>query len=298
MSDFATLKIQVLRLLGNHRQITSNDVADIIKEENREILDNYDWSARKTDGIIITASTVTTGSVTITQASPFVSGVSTAFTATHVGRFIRIGSEDHYMEISSVTSDGRLDMKNNWPADSASGQSYTIFKHVFQLESDCEKILSFARDRKIVEKSRDYLDTIDPDRTETDSYPSIYSYKGRTSSNRLKIELWPVPISKKALRYEYLKVGDLSTGSDLPLYDSVVLKWKAGITGAFFMLAKTGDPTWQNLAIAYRGLYKQAFESAKATDLKRFSAEKIQRGRDDVNLINSDWLVDHDPIGV
>jgi len=298
LANFGTLKVQVLRLLGNHRQVTSNDIGAIIQEENREILDNYDWSARKAEGTIITVSTVTTGTVTATQSSPFVSGVSTAFTSNYVGRFIRIGSEDHYTEISSVTSGGRLDLKNNWPTDSASGLSYTIFKNVFQLESNCEKIISFARDSKIIERSRGFLDGIDPDRTETDSYPAIYSYRERTAANRLQVELWPVPISKKLLRYQYLKTGDLNLDADIPLYDSSTLKWKAGVTGAFFMLAKTNDATWQNLAIAYRGMYKQALESAKAGDLHKFSSEKIQKSRDTVNLANDYWMVDHDFIGV
>jgi len=295
---FAQMKVDVLMLLGNHRQVTSNNVSSIIQQENREILDNYDWHSRKGEGLINTFSTVTTGTVLVTASSSKVSGASTAFNSNYVGRFIRMGSEDSYYEISSVSNASGLSIKGLWPTDSASGQSYTIFQHRFNLESDCEDIISFARDRQIVERSRSYLDKIDPDRTETDSYPSIYSYRERNSSDVLQVELWPVPTSKKTLRYEYLKVSDMTASSHKPLYQSNVLKWKSGVAGALYLYAKTGDPVWKDLAITHQGLYKQALQKAKEIDQKKFSTTKEQRSRDGTYGISDDWLVSHDPVGV
>jgi hypothetical protein len=297
LASFGRIKVDVLRLLGSHRQITSNDVSSLIQNENREILDNYDWSARKAEGVINTFSTVTAGTVTVTISSAFVSGVSTSFTSNYVGRHIRIGSEEHFHEISSVTSAARLDLKTIWPTSTASAQSYTIFQNRFLLESDCEEIISVARDRGLSERSRSWLDTIDPDRTETASYPDVYSYRERTSSNILQVELWPVPTAKKAIRYEYLKSGDLVSNGDKPLYQPNVVKWKAGVAGALILYAKTGDPVWKDLAITNQGLYKLALQKAKETDQQKFSTRKQQRSRDDVYLRGDDYWSERDSLG-
>jgi len=298
ISSFGRIKVDVIQLLGSHRQITSNDVSSLIQNENREILDNYDWSARKAEGVINTFSTVTAGTVTVTLNSAKVSGVSTVFTSDYVGRHIRMGSEEHFHEISSVTSAARLDLKTIWPTNTSSAQSYTIFQNRFALASDCEEIISMARDRRLIEKPRTWLDSVDPDRTETANYPDVWSYRELNSSNTLQVELWPVPTAKKAIRYEYLKSGDLASNADKPLYQPNVVKWKSGVAGSFMMYAKTGDPVWKDLAIAYQGLYKQALQRAKEEDQQKFSTRMQQRSRDADVTRSDDWATSHDGRGV
>ncbi len=80
-----------------------------------------------------------TGTVTVTNGSPTVSGTGTTFSASGVlaGQYLRVGG--HWQRIETVGSDTQLTLRDNWSATGAAGTAYSIMSSSLVLDgsTDC-----------------------------------------------------------------------------------------------------------------------------------------------------------------
>jgi hypothetical protein len=116
-----------------------------------------------TDGVITTVAPYETGTVTVTNNSKTVTGSGTTFTSAMVGRKIRIAGENAYYRISSYSSATSITLENVYQGDTASAQTYSIYKDEYRLPADLDVY-------KVLRQIEDSQSIIDLERTAFDLY--------------------------------------------------------------------------------------------------------------------------------
>lgn len=100
------------------------------------------------NGVLKTVATYSTGTIDVTNASASITSASTAFTSDMVGRKIRVQGDKPYYRITAVnaaTGAGALTIDNPFQGDTATLQSYEIFKDEFRLNADVDKYKSLRQ---------------------------------------------------------------------------------------------------------------------------------------------------------
>lgn len=300
MADYVTIQTQVQNLVSSNSMISIADIQGIIGAEHTTILEDYSWSRRKNETLINLSVPVSTGTVTGTGTT--ITGTSTSFTASMVGSFIRIASNTFYHQITAVGSTTSLTIEAALPAAIATASAYVIFKHIYELPPDFGRITSVVSDVRLTEWARPEIDRQDPYRSVTGARPDIYTILGpnypTSATHVFHIEFWPVPSTVQAMRIEYLKTNSLAASTDVPLYRSDVLVWKAAESAAYFLFGKTGDQAWMALADRYHVRYTEALQGAREDDLAKFSTASYVKDRAVSSGRGDDFFLSHDPLGL
>lgn len=74
----------------------------------------------------LTNADYTTGTVSVTNGSPTVTGSGTTFTAAMVGRYLQLTADGYWYKILSYTSATVITLEKNYGGSTATGASYTI----------------------------------------------------------------------------------------------------------------------------------------------------------------------------
>jgi len=278
--------------------LTSSDATALIQAEHASILEDTSWARRKAETLIDTVATYGTGTISTSGAT--VTGSSTVWTSAFVDRFIRVGSNTFFHQITAFGSATSLTIEQALPTDASAGTSYTIFRHRYDLPSTFGRALNVTSDRRVTEVSKSEIDRLDPYRTATASRPDVYTIIGLDviPTGVFQIEFWPVPSSAVAVRVEFLRSNTLTAESDMPLYRGSVLIWKAAESACFFLHARTGDKSWLDLADRYHTRYQEDLQGAREDDLGKFSpVTHVRDAWTEGERGDSFWLT-HDPLSL
>ena len=118
-----------------------------------------------TDGAITTVAPYETGTVTVTNNSKTVTGSGTTFTTAMVGRKIRVAGQNAYYRIASYVSGTEITLENIFQGDTASAQTYSIYKDEYRLPSDLDvyKVMRQIEDsQSIVDLEPSAFDIYEP----------------------------------------------------------------------------------------------------------------------------------------
>lgn len=267
----ADLLTSVLNLCGNHKNLLSSVVAEFIKTENKEIIENWNWSKRRTTVMVNTVAPITGGTISITQNTKIVTGVLTVFSASNVGQYLRIG-DDSYFKIASFQNPLQITLESNYPYPNVVGSGYSIFQFVYSLPSTIEKIIAIkSRSVSLVERSKILIDMVDAAKTSTDSDPECWSYGDRDSSGNVTFEIWPPSSDAHPLIIQCLLTGDVVAPTDSPLYRADVLKWKAASDAAEYLDAIVENPNWAAKGKRYYENYEKSLQQAILDDSEKVS---------------------------
>lgn len=259
------MALTVQRMVGAHSQITLADINGILADDHRELGTNFQWSFRRREYSFATTAPYAIGTVTVTQGSPTVQGAGTAWDATMVGRGVRITGELSFFWVGAVnvglqqlTLADAQGASQNWPQPTSSGQAYTIFQHQYPFPSGLAIVRRAIRDWPLRESTIEQFDSEDPNRI-APGQPDRYALARSNVMAGVEttyLELYPVP---NAI-YQYRVPGlidppELVNATDLPVCPSEPLIWRAAAEAAYFLLSKTGDPRWNQLAQSYYMAY-------------------------------------------
>lgn len=284
--------------MSANSMIEETDIQQIIQADHQTILEDYSWAKRKQDTLLTLVLPYGTG--TITTSGTTVTGTGTTFTASMVGRFIRVGNNQYFTKITAFTDAVTLTIEQALDAD-VTGSTFTIFKHLYDLPSNFGRVLNVTLDTRLAEWPRNDLDRMDPYRTVTAAQPDIYSMHGLdTAPNGVfQIEFWPVPAASTQVRVEYLIVNELVNPTDSPLYRSDILMWKAAESCCFFLYGKNGDQAWLQLADRFHARYAEALQGGREDDLgKQSLLTHVRDTHYDLGRRGDDFYLDHDPLWV
>lgn len=115
---------------------------DMVRSAFRRLAERRRWSWLVKQSQIIAPAVYSTGTVTVTLNSNIVTGSSTVFAETHVGRQFRVGLLTPIYTIVSVQSATQLTLDQVWGGATASAQSYEIYRAFFEMPTDFHQLIS------------------------------------------------------------------------------------------------------------------------------------------------------------
>ena len=98
----------------------------------------YEWPWLLEEGFFTTADDYTAGTVSINNGSKTLTGASTTFTSSMVGRKVRIGSENAFYEIVTFNSTTELLIDQPYQGSNQSGATYRIYQDEYRLNADVD----------------------------------------------------------------------------------------------------------------------------------------------------------------
>jgi hypothetical protein len=165
----------------NNDTTTRNRIKRLINQSNQEISGDkmYRWSG-KTLPLVIKAA-YSTGTITLTQGSQEVTGVSTAWTSSFEGYKIRLTGNVRVYTVLRVASTTALTLDAPWTETTASTQTYQMFKDEYGLFPDLLNIR-----RITIPNVRTSLQPISPHKMDDvrsclygyGAYPRVYTING------------------------------------------------------------------------------------------------------------------------
>lgn len=230
----------------------------------RDIRQVKSWSFQLAEGFLIVPTTITTGTVTVTQYSTTVTPSAAALTALNAAgshpllgeRQFRLAPGTRIYNISAYDG-ATITLAEEYQEASSSGAAYQVFRCYFKPPTT--DFIRFISIRDLVTNyhirlnyTQEELNRTDPQRNTTGDPLYCATYKTDSSFGPL-FELWPVPQSNRSYQVLYQKRGiDLTNAvGALPavIPDQLVLdralyyayRWAEGAKGSINDLQNSGS---------------------------------------------------------
>jgi len=239
-----TLSIPVIKQRINVRY------KQIIAAEKWEFLN--DSTTVRLRGIHSLGSSVQT--VEVNQAEVSVSGTGTTFSSDNIGWKFRFSSEAQPYIIATTPSGVSLTLETAYGGTTltaGTSVAFEMFKNIYSPDvGDVNEIQNIVYQQPLVEKSREFIDQLDPERSSVGA-PKYWINHSKTTAvdGLVSFEIWPLSDKDYVVTVNYKKVIDsLSADSDEPVFRSELLE--AGALWDCFRLsfAKTQNPAYIGLA--------------------------------------------------
>ncbi|MEW6214097.1 MAG: hypothetical protein AB1478_02665 [Nitrospirota bacterium] len=271
-------------------ELSTTDIGLFINKRYQMLLKNWQWSFLKIYANLTLVAPYTTGTVSVTNGSTTVTGSGTTFTAAMVGRHFRLSNAVPFYKIAARVSNTEITLSSAYGGDTATGQSYEIFQHIYSLASDCREIIKIVYDTPLIEKSVEYIERNDPDRSVSGT-PLYWADRGLDSNRYRQIEIAPYPDDDYVIRYSYWKsVSDLSADTDvLLLRDDLIEEFTLADC---YRLAFKQNPQYATLIPSPVAL-QMLWAEAVAEDMRISSPEIEVREYSEEGILGSDWEKDH-----
>ena len=273
--NFRQLKLDIHSHIPELSPITIGVQVNLVYQR---LLRMYKWNFLKTHDFFTTNAPYATGTCTVANgATTFVGAGGADFTTgtpIAVGDNVRVGTDKTFYEITTITDATNLVLADNYVGSLGAGETYSIFRNVYNLASDFGEFVSLAHETSIHEVSSTYLNIDDPLR-ETSGKPTRYTMRGETAAGLKRVEVYPVPDAAYLLYYTYLKtVSDLSADTDTPAIRDDVLLYSALVD--CYNLALVRNPDYATLIPYMEGKANATLRSLVAQEV-RLEPEEKQR---------------------
>jgi len=285
---FANLKSAIQKFVP---ELMSADIGTFINIRYQQLLKNWQWSFLKGYKNLALVAPYGTGTVSVTNGSTTVTGSGTSWTSGMAGRHFRLSNAIPFYKIASVTDATHLELFSAYGSNDAAGQAYTIFQHIYSLASDCREIIKIVYDFPMQEKSVEWIERNDPDRS-LNGKPLYWTDRGLDSSNYRQIEVYPMPDDNYVIRYSYWKIiTDLSANADTPLIrDDLLIE--ASLIDCY-RIAVNKNPNYVSLIATAAASCQKLWVDAVEEDMRKSSAEMEVRDYGEEGRLGDDFFVDH-----
>lgn len=132
-SIYAT--IEDITNINNKRNLVKRSVQIALDR----ITSGWNWPYLMQENFFTLVAPYETGTVSVTNGNKTVTGDGTTFTSAMVGRKIRVNNEDAYYRIGAFVSTTEVTLEVAYGGDTATAQSYSIFKDEYRLAPNCDK---------------------------------------------------------------------------------------------------------------------------------------------------------------
>lgn len=227
--DFQALQNEVGAQLRFDVAVSANLslVKTWINRSQQDIAGKHDWSWLQVREIVQTAAdknqdSPASSSVAITAGGTAVTGTSTDFATTDVGRYIQFPdtNKDWYrISARASTTACTIEAPFTGSAD-ITGAKYTIRSLYYSLSASVDRIVSVKQarsPRRLGSMSPITLDRLAPFYTDTSSEPYLYACWGLDAANSGKwvVQFYPWPTAAMNMEVAYYAVAtDLSANTD------------------------------------------------------------------------------------
>lgn len=249
MSTFGQIR---LRLSQEFPGVNPDLLNSVINGAYGDILDARDWSQLKTSSSVVTTAPYQAGTVTATNLSATLTGLSTAWTSAVNGLSIVIGGTGNRYTVTFVSGTS-VTLDRVYEGDTTSGASYTMFVDEYALSTNVKSISRIKNQTTGVDLygplNRGAVLTM----PFTTGEPAYFAQGLPTGSNPVyqTVVLWPIPSKRSTLNVEY---QTLALGFDGRNTGDSPLPWinaEAIIQGAAMKLEKDAGE-FQRRTMLYR----------------------------------------------
>lgn len=217
------------------------------------------WLVNSVAGATI-APTYTTGTVTVTNGSPNVAGVGTAWLTEAPAGSTFVSADGATYTVSSVTSDTALILTANYAGTTLAGQTYTVTRQnqIYSLGSDTYAEIFGVAGITLYESADEPVPLVESltgqwDPTEEQDVPEFYAYLPEA-----QVALHPTPDAAYSMT---IGVRITPKRGATSIDDRLVTKWEYALQdGALAYLLALPDVAWANLPLAQ--VHGQRFEDA------------------------------------
>lgn len=256
----------------------------------QRLLDMHEWSFLKKEALITTIANYSAGTVTSTTGSPTITGNGTAFTASMIGRYIKMGGQPESYKITNVVGQ-TLTVEANVGVGAAT-TGYVIYQIYYPKPTDCRFIIDVRRQLSLFEKTHDWLDDFDPDRDGVGE-PVYYANYSDTV-----IEFYPASDQAYTVRLSYkMSIPDMSAETDVPVLSDALIITHAAKQAYRQLAAGTPDKAKQYLELynTVKDDFTEAWTAAFEADLKKqtLPSTVAENSRGD-DIITGDFWLSHD----
>ncbi len=138
---FASIIDDVQELMNDTSKTT--EVRRWINRAQDEIQTAYDWPFLILEDFLQTTAVYSTGTVTVVNGDATVTGSSTVWTASMVGRKFRKVSDNQWYVIKTFTSATSIELDRPYEGTGSAGSEYSIFKDTYRVPGDVNKLKLF-----------------------------------------------------------------------------------------------------------------------------------------------------------
>jgi hypothetical protein len=292
VNNFRTF-IQIVNTISDFvPELSKSTIGDKVANKYRDIQKDWEWSFLKARKHIYCIAPSTTGTLTVVNGSPNVTGVATAWTANMAGRSIRFGNDSRVIyQISGVTDPTHLILTDNYGGQNFSG-AYTIFQNIYQLGVDVRDIRKLMWDVALVERPAEFFDRIDPYRSQTGT-PMWYADQGLDSGGLRMIEIYPIPADAYVMKLSYWKsLPDLVKDNDVVMMRGDLLQ-EASLVDCY-RVASSINSLYKDEMAKSAAVFQNLWINAISEDMRRASPEIEVRDYElDEGGFGTDWERDH-----
>jgi hypothetical protein len=316
MSTFIEIQNNLLsEFPGMPRAIVKQAINDAYNDLYRK----WQWAAFEKTYPLEFVAPYATGTVNVTHDSRLVTlnethavGAPTpAWLTSYNGRYIRIAGSDQPYKISGVNiatvttlilerpyvgATTSFDTNGDGIVDTLYGDTYTIFQHIYSLNSQVKELLSVQLSSNLGEIPRAELDRVDPSRESTGE-PTRYAKLGRNTSGTVQIEVWPVPDMDYMARYRArINPISLTNDDDMALVDGQLVEAYSWLRLYPKALRLLNDPTLKDLFQDKKAFAEELYSDSLMEDSRLHSEYEKIRNVTDGNYyqLTNEFYVDHD----
>ena len=251
----------------------------------QDMASRYEWPWLADSEAFATQTDSTTGTIAATAASKTITGTSTAFASTDVGRYINFSSSNDWYKIDAVASTTSLTLATAYAPATESGMTYTIRTLVYPLSANVDRVYDVRQYRtaaKLTQVSTRLFDFLLPNSVQTGNptHYNIFYYRNPTSitGQQWALSFNPSPSAAMLIEVRFLKrLADLTLGTDI---SAVPQKWHhVLVDGATYLcyLWQSSDKTGGMRQIYEFGIQKMKEEAESSLDyhpvLKNFDVQ-------------------------
>ena len=265
-----------------------------------QIVEREDWVFLNDSEVVTLAersSNSSTESCTATFGSSTVTGVGTSWTAAMVGKMIRVNDDAQFYRIGAYVSGTEITLEQYYAQDTVTGKDFEYWDETYApVSNEIGKITGVVYQSRLQEKSRDYIQRLDPERSSTGS-PVYYTIVDRAhEGGTTEFDIWPVPDDNYGVRVYYKKtVDELSANSDEPLVSSTLVE--AGALWDCYRLSfgLTQNPAFMGLArdamVEFNNLLRHnIIEDLESSSMPRQVRDVSGQGQEYYNNV---FMLDH-----
>ena len=270
-----------------------------INQRYQQIVKLRQWEYLKDDVLMSIPYSLNSGtSISTSYGATGVTASSGSpdFLSSHVGWWIRFGSEPQPYEVASVDSTTTVTLASNYSGTSVglSGSSFTLFKAIHTTGVSVAEILGMVYDQPIRECSLAWLNSYDPERISTGQPERYAIVEQNRYRGRVKFQFWPVCDSTPyGVRVYYKQlVSNLSSDTDNPVCSPELLETWA--IHDCYKIAAIKNPIYLQLAKEQWRSVRHHLSIEIENDLETATLPDKIRDLSAGRGINDDYRLDHD----
>lgn len=296
---FDQIVTAVQRRVADHSLATDTIVGNLVNEAHSELIEENEWSRKKSEIVIATVAEETSGTFNLTNGASTTTITGGSLSSADEGKYIKFDSDNTFYVVNSFST-GQITLKDfngttiGYAGTTNATAAYVMWKRWYTLGTAIESIYAANYKKELTEMLIGELDAVDPQRS-TVGDPDRYILGPRDSSDLVQIEFFPRPTGTIAVIFGVILGHSTLSGNNLPIVPGPVLVWEAAVLSCHFIYAMTRDRRYLDLVDKYEQKKIVAKELISNQDEKKFGLphyiEPASSGR---GLAGSDYELDRD----